>query len=58
MPTLAEMLPRVVKPEKRDIHTVLNEGDRYRCRALACWFESDDLAEIAEHVVRYQWQSR
>jgi hypothetical protein len=56
--SLADVLPRVEKPERRDIHTVEYHEGGYTCQADWCGFRTDDLGEVAAHVVRNQWQSR
>ena len=60
MPSLADVLPRVEKVDRRDRHdmTWLPEVRLWACHVEGCWHETDDLTEVARHVVENQWQSK
>jgi hypothetical protein len=54
--TLADVTPRVERPERSALHEVERTGDGlYACNAAGCGYLTDDLTAVAAHVVEMQW---
>ncbi len=53
--SLADVLPKLVRPKWRSVHEVTRVGGGYVCLANACSFASKELGAVSEHVARNQY---
>lgn len=53
--SLADILPKLIRPRWRSIHEVVRIADGFICLESECAFVTRDLAEVAGHVARNQY---